>query len=59
MSGPESFSAKLRDETDLDTLSDDLLGVVRETMQPAQATQIKWLKTRMKQAAPQGLLVAS
>jgi hypothetical protein len=23
------------------------------------ATQIKWLKTRMKQAAPQGLLVAS
>jgi hypothetical protein len=23
------------------------------------ATQIKWLKTRMKQAAPQALLVAS
>jgi hypothetical protein len=30
----QNFSAKLRDETDLDTLSDDLVGVVRETMQP-------------------------
>jgi hypothetical protein len=30
-----AFSAKLRDETDLDTMSDDLVGAVRETMQPA------------------------
>jgi hypothetical protein len=31
----ETFSAQLRDETDLDLLSDDLVGLVRETMQPA------------------------
>jgi hypothetical protein len=31
----DAFSAKLRDETDLDALSDDLLVVVREAMQPA------------------------
>jgi hypothetical protein len=31
----ETLSIKLRDETDLDALSDGLVGVVRETMQPA------------------------
>jgi len=30
----EEFSVKLREETDLGALSNDLVGVVRETMQP-------------------------
>jgi hypothetical protein len=34
----EGFSSKLRNETDLKALSDDLVGVVRETMQPAHAS---------------------
>ena len=34
----EVFSAKLRDETDLNTLSEDLVVLIRETMQPAHVS---------------------
>ena len=37
-----SFSSRLREETDLDSLSDEVLGVVRETMQPEHASL--WLR---------------
>lgn len=38
----EAFATKLRDKTDLDSLSDDLLGVVHETVQPKHASM--WLR---------------
>jgi hypothetical protein len=34
----ENFSARLREETDLETLNRDLAGVIEETLQPAHVS---------------------
>jgi hypothetical protein len=39
----EEFSMKLRNDTDLDALSEDLVGVVKETMQPTHVSL--WLRS--------------
>jgi hypothetical protein len=45
----EAFSTKLKNETDLESLNNDLVGVVRETMQPAHVSV--WLSPA---TAPKG-----
>jgi hypothetical protein len=45
----EAFSSKMRNETDLDALSGDLVGVVRETVQPAHVSL--WVRSY---GAPKG-----
>jgi hypothetical protein len=42
----EAFSARLRDEVDLDTLSAEVLTVVDQTMQPTTASL--WLRPSVK-----------
>jgi hypothetical protein len=48
----EAFSAKLRDETDLRALNDELVGVVNETIQPSHVSL--WLRSSEDRRRPGG-----
>jgi hypothetical protein len=48
-----AFSIKMRDATDLDTLTQDLLGVIDETLQPAQMSL--WLRQPGSGSTPDGV----
>jgi hypothetical protein len=48
----QAFSARLREEVDLDTLTAELLEVVEQTMQPAQASL--WLRPSHPASSPAG-----
>jgi hypothetical protein len=53
----EAFSARLRQQTDLDTLTAELLGVVEQTMQPTSASL--WLRPSVSASAEQRSMGAS
>ena len=52
----EGFSARLRDQVDLDTLTTELLAVVDQTMQPTQASL--WLRPPEPSRTPPGALAS-
>jgi hypothetical protein len=52
-----AFSARLRQQVDLDTLTAELLGVVEQTMQPTQASL--WLRPSVSASAEQRSMGAS